>query len=437
MSQAYTYQPMAADLREKHLKDILKNAQSLGTVKVPHISGLDNVVLHYYRIPLEYLIYNSHNKRFATRAKTLEKRLGELNAEKAEHVEHIEKFLWEYKKEKNEATIQSLIDNGQLDAGVVTLDGIILAGNRRFRLLNEIRRNPERYHADLDKSAYFEAAIIERRLDKRQILKFESFFQCGRDEKVDYGPIEKYLAIYEQKQEGFSTEEIYKNFQAIAKDKKQIEEWLDTFTLMDQGYLKHINEPGIYTALESREEHFLSLSGQLKQLTKRTSTTTRKMWAYEESDIAEYEMVAFDYIRMYVTVEIFRKLFKTFQDEKAWQEFFKHHRQTMGTIAIDSLDDYRSANPTLTEEELSGVRNNDFVSAVKKDFDHALRMQVSIQADEDAGKRPIDILKKIIAQIEKFQESLQNAPDDFDKDEVIEKLVEIQRSAAHLKQELD
>jgi hypothetical protein len=436
MSDKYTYQPLPSDIREKKLREILSNSQSLGTVKVPHISGLDSLVLEYYRIPLEYLIYNSHNKRFATRAKTLEKRLGELDSENAEHVEYIEKFLWEYKKEKNEATIQSLIDNGQLEAGVVTIDGIILAGNRRFRLLNEVRRNPGSYHADLDKCGYFEAAIIKRKLEKRQILKFESFFQYGRDEKVDYGPIEKYLAVYEQQDEGFSIGEIYKNFQAIAKDEKQIREWLDTFTLMNE-YLKHIKEPGIYTALESREEHFLSLNGQLRQLTRRASSTTRNMWAYDEGDVAEYQMVAFDYIRRYVTVEIFRKLFKTFQDEKVWREFFVRHKEVMGGIDIDSLDDYRSTKPTVTEEDLSQTRNNDFVAAVKKDFDHALRMQVSIQADDEAGKRPIDILKKILVQIEKFKESLKNTPDDFDKDEIVETLVDIQKSAGHLKQELD
>lgn len=429
------YQPRIADVREKKLKEILENGESLGKVNIPHISGLDSS-LKYYRIPLEYLVYNPHNKRFATRARTLEKRLGELNSENPEHVKYIEKFLWEYKKDKNESTIQSLVDDGQLEPGLVTIDGVILAGNRRFRLLNEIRRNPSRHHADIDKSGYFEAAIINRRLDKKQILKFESFFQYGRDEKVDYGPIEKYLAVYEQKEEGFSVEEIYKNFQAIAKDEKMVREWLDTFKLMNE-YLAHIKEPDIFTALDKREEHFLSLNGQLKQLKRGSSPTTRSMWAYNDGDIAEYQIVSLDYIRRYVTVEIFRKLFKTFQDERLWKDFFAQHKGTMSNISIDSLDDYRTKNPTQTEEDISRIRNNDFGNAVKKDFDQALRTQVSIQADEDAGNRPIDILQKIVVQIEKFEESLKNTPNDFDNSEVIKLLNQIQRSAGHLKQELD
>ena len=436
MSEEYRYAPKPTGIRENKLKDILATGTSLGTVKIPRISGLDSVVLKYYSIPLEYLVYNPHNQRFASRAKTLERRLNELDSENPEHIKHIEKFLWEYKKDKNESTIQSLIENGQLEPGVVTIDGVILAGNRRFRLLNEIRQNPSDYHADIDKSGYFEAAIIDRKLDKKQILKFESFFQYGKDEKVDYGPIEKYLAVNEQKQEGFSIEEIYKNFQAIADNEKQIKEWLETFSLMNK-YLEHIQEEGIYTALEKREEHFLSLNGQLKQLDKRTSTTTRSMWAYDDGDIAEYQMLCFDYIRRYVTVEVFRKLFKTFQDEDVWRELFAQHRETMMDVDIGSLDNYRAASPTQTEEELSSTRNNDFTESVKKEFDHALRMQIATQADDESGRRPIDILKKILSQISRFQESIHNTPDDFNSSEAVDLLLKIQREAGHLKQELD
>ena len=366
----------------------------------------------------------------------MEKRLGELNSENPEHIKYIEEFLWDYKKGKNESTIQSLIENGQLDAGVVTIDGVILAGNRRFRLLNEIRRNPSKYHTDIDKYSYFEAAIIDKKLDKKQILKFESFFQYGRDEKVDYGPIEKYLAVSEQKDEEFSIEEIYKNFQAIAKNEKKIKEWLETFGLMNE-YLEHIEEPGIFTALDEREEHFLSLNGQLKQLEKRVSATTRNMWAYDDGDIAEYKIAAFDYIHRYVPVDIFRTLFKTFQDERLWKEFFSQQKRVMQEVELDTLDDYRLKNPNATEEELSETREHDFESKVKKDFDQAIRTQISIQADEDAGNRPIDILQKMMKQIDQFKESLKSCPDGFDNSQIVEMLVQIQKSVGRLKQKLD
>lgn len=437
MSNNFVYTPLDPEVREKKLRELLQSKDTYGDVKIPRISGIDKNSLKIYRIPLEYLVYNPHNKRFATRAKTLEKRLGELDSDNPEHVKSIEKFLWEYKKDKNDSTISSLIDNGQLEAGVVTVDGVILAGNRRFRLLNEIRRNPDKYHAPIDRVGYFEAAIIDRKLDKKQILKFESFFQYGQDEKVDYGPIEKYLAVNEQKEEGFSVDEIYKNFQAIADDKKKIEEWLDAYGLMNR-YLRHIQEPGIYTALEKREEHFLSLNRQLKQLKRGTSKTARGIWAYDDSDVAEYEIVGFDYIHRYVPVETFRRLFKIFQNESNWKAFFKNHKELMSEIKVDSLDVYRSNSPTQTEEELSVTRYNDFVEAAKAvNFDREIRVQINIQDEIELESKPIDILKKIVSQIEKFKESLGKTRDGGENEEVVKLLNTIQKDIGHLKQELD
>lgn len=437
MLDNYIYKPLEVDVREKKLREFLKNGESFGNIKIPRISGIDKNSLKIYRIPLEYLVYNPHNKRFATRAKTLEKRFGELNSDNPEHIKSIEKFLWDYKKEKNDSTISSLIDNGQLEAGVVTVDGVILAGNRRFRLLNEIRRNPDKYHAPVDRVGYFEAAIIDKKLDKKQILKFESFFQYGQDEKVDYGPIEKYLAVNEQKEEGFSVDEIYKNFQAIADKKKKVEEWLEAYVLMNK-YLDHIQEPGIYTALEKREEHFLSLNGQLKQLRRGTSATVRGIWAYDESDIAEFEIVAFDYIHRYVPVETFRRLFKIFQNENNWKTFYKRHKELMSEIKIESLDDYRSKSSAQEEEELSATRQNDFVEAAKQvDFDRELKVQINILDEVELESKPIDILKKIASQIDKFKDSLIKSRSSHENEEVVELLNVIQKEIGHLKQDLD
>ena len=133
--------PLSAAARAEHLKEI-RSGVSISTVKVPGHGSLP-----VYKIPLQYLSYNPYNTRFLSQSKTWQKRLGRrLSNEKPEDVEKIEEFLWLYKKDKNESTIDSLIREGQLQPGVVTVDGLILAGNRRFRLLNEIDRNPRKYN---------------------------------------------------------------------------------------------------------------------------------------------------------------------------------------------------------------------------------------------------------------------------------------------------
>jgi len=162
-----------------------------------------------YRIPLQYLSYNPYNTRFLAQAKTLERRFGcKLSDENPAHLKEIEKFIWNEKKVQNESTINSLIKYGQLHPGVVTSDGIILAGNRRFRLLNEISRNPDKYEnskislAGLD---FFEAVILDKeQLGEKEIIDYESFYQFEVEDKVEYNPIQKYIAEYTQKQMGFT-----------------------------------------------------------------------------------------------------------------------------------------------------------------------------------------------------------------------------------------
>lgn len=157
--------PQSREARKAKLLEI-KQKPSISTMKVPG-KGVKNV----YRIPLEFLSYNPHNTRFLAQAKTLEKRFGcELSDENPEHVKEIEDFIWQQKKEKNESTITSLIEDGQLQPGVVTVDGILLSGNRRFRLLNEISRNPDKYNkpgVNLEGLQYFEAVILDEELSKK------------------------------------------------------------------------------------------------------------------------------------------------------------------------------------------------------------------------------------------------------------------------------
>lgn len=285
--------PKTKDARKKLLNEILRDSKPISTTKVP---GYNYV--NVYQIPLDYLSYNPYNTRFIAQAQTIEKSLGrKLNNENPEDIKYIEKFIWEEKKDKNENTINSLVKDGQLEPGVVTNDGLILAGNRRFRLLNEISRNKSKYKDyNIDSLNYFEAAILTApQFTEKEIVEFESKFQYGSEEKVGYSAIQKYIAAYHQKIDlGFDVEKIASNFMALTNGKKKIvEEWIDVFKLMNE-YLDYIKEPGIYTALESREEAFLKLRGNLKSLD--TGKLGREIWNVDQTDIADYKMRIFDYI---------------------------------------------------------------------------------------------------------------------------------------------
>lgn len=301
--------PLSAAARKEHLKEILRDSTPISSVKVPG-HGSQSV----YRIPLQFLSYNPYNTRFLSQAKTWQKRLGRrLSSENPEDVAKIEEFLWSYKKDKNENTIDSLIKEGQLQPGVVTIDGLILAGNRRFRLLNEIDRNPDKYNkhnANIDGLKFFEAAILDTVLTEKDIVRYESFYQYGAEDKVDYDPIQKYIAAKEQRDYDFSLSEIAGNFAALTNgDVKIVQRWLDVFELMAE-YLDYIGEPEIYTALSGNEESFLNLLDTKKSLER--GRTKNESWDYDLMDIAALQLRYFDYIRVGKSTHDFRIFKKSF-----------------------------------------------------------------------------------------------------------------------------
>lgn len=248
--------PITRAARKNYLDDI-KKGNSISSTKVP-----GKGMMPVFRIPLKYLSYNPYNTRFLAQSKTLERRFGcKLSDENPEHIKAIEKFIWNEKKSQNISTINSLIKHGQIQPGVVTTDGIILAGNRRFRLLNEIIRNPDKYESPkngIDGLCYFEAVILDNeQLDEKEIIYYESFYQFEIEDKVEYNPIQKYIAAHVQREMGFTTLQIAKHFMTITEGKEsKVKDWLDIYNYMDE-YLTYIEEEGIYTALDGEKRHLL------------------------------------------------------------------------------------------------------------------------------------------------------------------------------------
>ena len=449
------YSPIvSSEEREKELNRLKRENDPISKIKIKKIESLDNkTTFEVYRIPLDYLIYNPHNKRFATRSKTLEKKIGQLDSTNPDHIKHIERFLWDYNKSRNEATVQSLIADTQLKPGIVSCDGMILSGNRRFMLLNHIRDNIEgRYKGvDLNQVEHFEAAILSKPLDNRAgILTLESSFQYGEDEKLEYASIEKYLAIHEQHEVGLSLSEIYRNFQGIAKNEKQIQDWLDVFKLMEE-YIEYIGHKGIYTDLyhdnDSREEHFITLHGWLRNLRNRRSKTTSEMWDYGNRDITDFKLFCFDFIRRYVPVHtVFRDLFKYFQNKDLWSQIYPRYKESVDKAndKLETFDEFRGQRPQASEEEVAEARNATFSDLVKGDFDAIIRTAKSTQADGDLRDKPLEILGRIKSLINQLDDGIQELiksspeyPSSPQYSEIVEEINDVRKIIAALKQRLD
>jgi hypothetical protein len=428
--------PLSRELRKEKLKRILTN-KHVGSIKVPG-KGRKSV----YQIPLECLSYNPHNTRFIAQSKTLETKNGRpLDDSEPEDIKAIEEIIWNLSPETNESTINSLIKDGQLQPGIVTSDGVILSGNRRFRLLNEISRNHDKYSNptnSLEGLQYFEAAILDQELSEKDIVRFESFYQYGTDEKQNYDPIQKYLAAHDRKERlGLSLQDIAEDFQSLTQGKTaQVTVWLETYDLMDQ-YLTYIDEVGIYTALETKEEAFLNLRRTLRSYRDGKKRSNDTDWAFDEFDLDALKLRYFDYIHLGSENRTFDfRLFPSiFKNGRAWKAFNTRVEAIQDKHPLDSFQDYRVSYPEETESQISDRRGIDYRAAVSDQLARLLdneRARLDVEGSENA---PLKILVQIKQQLNDLLDLWERdkGRDVFALDDFSEGLDEIKKQVGTLK----
>jgi hypothetical protein len=346
-----------------------------------------------YAVPLEYLTYNPKNTRFLAEAKTFEADEGRtLDISDPRDFAKIEDFIWKYRQERNESTIKSLLQNGQQKPGIVTRDGIVLSGNRRLRLLNEIRRNPAQYQRQnperFEELSKFEAIVLdESDMTPEKIISMETYYQYGEDEKVDYNPIQLYLSANQQKNElGLQVEQIASNFKV---SKAKVHTWLEVYNLMVE-YLDYTGQKNRFIALDELEDPFLSLNRTLKKL---ANGSAQVNWAYDEVDIEDMKLVYFDYLYAQEKGEKkYRDLLDFFNDKKEW-EAIKTAQGRLGTPTdeLKPLSDYEKENPDLSPEKVIEKRRSDFVqlnaTTLGQGFREARRMSFNNEVEAKPSQK--------------------------------------------------
>ena len=125
-----------------------------------------------WEIPMECLIYNQYNGRIGSVVKSYEKQNHKLNPELTDDAALIEKFLWQSKADKNEKTMGSLRQVGQLKFGIVTSDGVIVDGNRRVSLMNRILSDARATQEEKNRCKFFRAVILPENATKKE--KYEA-----------------------------------------------------------------------------------------------------------------------------------------------------------------------------------------------------------------------------------------------------------------------
>ena len=176
------------DVRRQKLAELRAKSEKAISLSKLYYKGLSS--FHpVYSIDLDLLVYNRHNGRLETEMLTWQQEHAVADDEYSDELHGlIETFLWETNASRNRRTLQDLERKGQQRPGIVTLDGVIIDGNRRAMLLRRLERQQNEKH-------YFEAVILPDAYDEneKEIVRLETQYQLGEDAILDYGPLEKYL----------------------------------------------------------------------------------------------------------------------------------------------------------------------------------------------------------------------------------------------------
>lgn len=336
-----------------------------------------------FEIDLDYLIYNRHNGRLEAEMLTWEKEYAVSPATYDDDLHKlIDELLWRSHPSRNSRTLKDLKEKEQQRPGIVTLDGVIIDGNRRAMLLNRLGKT------------HFEAVILPDAYDEneKEIVRLETQYQLGEDSKLEYGALQKYLHAHRLSRHlGIDNSEIADLMGEASPN--SVARLLDIMDLMNE-YLDHIGCPGFYTLLKesdgaTKEGMFVDLYQDLKRL---KSSSPQVNWDIEpDLESIELKTIHFDHIRygrdFTGTDKRYRKIShdgagkKSFiAHEDVWKAFRDKHREEVDSITEDmgSLENYEATSPGFDSRvDAARARDEDWRERVHP----ALQRNFGISAD--------------------------------------------------------
>jgi len=357
---------LSTDIRKKKLSEIKTGGESQGKQKLYYMGETQS--FDVYRIDLDYLIYNRHNGRIEAEMLTWEQEnSAPIGTYDDELHSKISAFLWDSNKGRNKATLADLASKGQQKAGIVSLDGVIIDGNRRAMLLRKLEEDLKGKKG----KQYFDAIILPHAYadNQAEIVRLETQYQLGEDAKVEYGPLQKYLHARRLHDDlNIGEDEIDT---LMGESKGNTKKLLEIMQLMDD-YLEHIGCPKLYLMLKdadgTKEGMFVDLHSDLKRI---ASGKAKVPWAFDpDIDPLQLRLIQFDYIRLgdfadakkvYREISHQGKDKNFFASKDIWERFRDSHSVDVDPITMEmgSLESFIQADPDAYATKIDAARARD------------------------------------------------------------------------------
>lgn len=326
------------ELKEKvFLTDLSKKINIKGETKIYPV----------YRIAVDELYYNNQNDRIASQiSEYMENNDLERFEVDYDNLENYNNIVGEFIKASNMPAFMKTKNNierfSQLEAGVVTKDGRIIDGNRRFTCLRELAKNDSQF-------GYFNAIILDdEKLTPKEIKTLELEIQHGQEEKVGYDIIDRCAGIYNDLiKEGhmFTKEEYARSTDERVAD---IDKLIEKTNLIIE-FLEYINAPEKFHVAKN-----LEIDGPISELIPLKKNSSEEDWN-------KIKIITFDNIIAKTDKDITRYIrdIKKYVRNDELDNYFEEHRETskeihnrlenMGNVTIDKLKEEIRADDALKE----------------------------------------------------------------------------------------
>ena len=362
-----------------------------------------------YEIPPNLLRFNYLNGRIGTEAiefKAIHATdLGELSIDEANDIIH--DWIWNKTAKDNKKTLEDIRDKSQIIPGVITRDGIVVDGNRRFmisRILNKDGLNRQ-FKAIILDDTYSDGGESEF-----QIKRLEAEIQMGQDEKVKYGAIEPYLRIMDFVDNYIESTSSQMTYDELCKimSIKSIQEAKKKYRVgkLMVEYLKYIGFDKMWSRLENTEDLFIKLEFMYKIYT--TGSGGKAGWERDDDDIEKYKFLGFDLIRWNYNADtklkdgwdskkIREKYFKNSQEKAIfskkgiWNEF-EENLESIEEIKVPEIKDIVKEEG-LSHSDAAKKIDNIWVQKASPLFKEALGKAESKLIDNENTNRPEQFLR--------------------------------------------
>ena len=236
------------------------------------------------------LAFNKANGRIHAEAIEKEAELGRsLDIWNDDDQKIIKNLLLSMDREANEKIKTDLAQKGQIRPGIITCDGIVINGNRRKALLDEIYEETRK-----EKYKYLEAHVLPSNITKPELWLIEAGIQMSAPQQQEYSPINTLLKLKDGIISGLRIEDMASRIYGVTIE--DIRPKLERLDLIDEYLTDFIGKPGKYYLVRGLVEHFIDLQNRIAWA-KNPRGPIKRDWSPDENDINELKLVGFYFIR--------------------------------------------------------------------------------------------------------------------------------------------